>query len=69
MKVEADVSGSVVEVHVAVGAEVASGTVLVTLESMKMEVPIESTSAGTIESVGVAVGDLVDEGDTVAVLR
>ena len=61
--VRAELVGSVHEVAVATGAEVAVGDVLVVLESMKMEIPVLAETAGTVVELAVAVGDVVQEGD------
>lgn len=51
-----------------VGDTVAEGDTLVILESMKMEIPVESTTAGTVTEVGVTEGGVVQEGDVIAVI-
>lgn len=51
-----------------VGDTVAEGDTLVILESMKMEIPVESTAAGTVTEVGVTEGGVVQEGDVIAVI-
>lgn len=55
-------------VMVSVGDQVSEGDVLVILESMKMEIPIESPEAGTVREVKVAEGGVVQEGDVIAVI-
>jgi biotin carboxyl carrier protein len=40
----------------------------VILESMKMEIPVLAESDGTVTTVGVAEGDVVQEGDLIAVV-
>jgi acetyl-CoA carboxylase biotin carboxyl carrier protein len=40
----------------------------VLLESMKMEIPVETEWTGTVLEVGVATGDVVNEGDLIAVV-
>jgi acetyl-CoA carboxylase biotin carboxyl carrier protein len=62
-EVRAELVGSVHEVAVVTGAEVAVGDVLVVLESMKMEIPVLAETAGTVVELAVAVGDVVQEGD------
>lgn len=62
------VSGSVVKIHVEPGARVAAGDVIVTVESMKMEIPVEAEEGGVIGNVLVAVGQPVNEDDDVATL-
>ncbi len=58
----APVQGAVVGIEVAVGQAVTQGQVLLLLESMKMEVPVEAGAAGVVDAVFVAVGDAVGEG-------
>jgi acetyl-CoA carboxylase carboxyltransferase component len=55
------VHGSVIGIEVAAGQPVAAGQVLVLLESMKMEVPLQAPAAGTVVAVHAAVGDVVRE--------
>ena len=50
------------------GQQVAEGDVLMILESMKMEIPVESPRAGTVKSILVAEGDQVQEGQVVLLL-
>jgi acetyl-CoA carboxylase biotin carboxyl carrier protein len=66
--VEAQIAGRVFRIEVAVGAVVVPGTVVVVLESMKMEVPVEAPRGGRVEAIRVREGDAVEEGDVLAVL-
>jgi len=58
----APVTGLVVDLALTSGQRFARGQVLVVLESMKMEVPVEAPTYGVVVSVSVAVGDTVEEG-------
>lgn len=60
-KVISPVTGSVWKIECSVGQTVAEGDVLMVLESMKMEIPVEAPAAGVVESLSVAEGDPVDE--------
>jgi biotin carboxyl carrier protein len=40
--------------------------VLVIIESMKMEIPVEAPASGIVAAIGVAVGDPVAEGAFIA---
>jgi biotin carboxyl carrier protein len=51
------------------GDSVADGDTLVILESMKMEIPVIAESAGTLTKLAVAEGDVVQEGDLIAVIE
>jgi pyruvate/2-oxoglutarate dehydrogenase complex dihydrolipoamide acyltransferase (E2) component len=54
--------GTVVQLRVEPGATVPAGETLVVMESMKMEISIQSPRDGVIDTVLVAVGDQVDRG-------
>lgn len=57
------------KVLVSAGDEVAAGDTICILESMKMEIPVEATTSGTISSVAVTEGGVVQEGDVIAVIE
>lgn len=59
----------VIEVHVSSGDSVAAEDPLITLETDKASMDVPAPAAGTIESVAVAAGDKVSEGDLVLVLQ
>lgn len=60
-------AGSVKEHLVAVGDVVTNGQEVLLIESMKMEIPVESDADGTVEAFLVSPGDTVEEGQ--ALLR
>jgi acetyl-CoA carboxylase biotin carboxyl carrier protein len=60
--VTAHIAGTVWKIEVAVGDVVAEGQTVVILESMKMEMPVESPAAGKVSAVLVKTGDAVAEG-------
>ena len=64
----AEMVANVAEVHVKVGDRVDAGATLVLLESMKMEIPVLCEGAGTVTEVQVVPGDVIQEGDVIAVL-
>ena len=57
------------KVVVGAGDKVSDGDTLVILESMKMEIPVLAESAGTVASMHVSEGDVVQEGDVIAVIE
>ncbi|HEX3737750.1 MAG TPA: biotin carboxylase N-terminal domain-containing protein [Solirubrobacterales bacterium] len=61
---EAPMPATVTQLRVEPGASVAAGQTLAVLESMKMEIQVQSPRAGTVASVLVAPGDQVDRGAT-----
>jgi len=62
VEVPATMAGSICEVLVAVGESVSSGQEILILESMKMEIPVESPAAGTVSEILVKTGQRIDEG-------
>jgi biotin carboxyl carrier protein len=58
--------GLVATVHVKAGDAVASGDPVVTLQSMKMEIPITAENDGTIAELLVNEGDEIDTGAVIA---
>ena len=65
-QVRTEVAGNVWKIEIAVGQTVAEGDVLVIIESMKMEIPVEAPASGTVRALRVAEGDPVAEGAVVA---
>ena len=61
-------AANVWQVAATVGAVVEEGDVIVILESMKMEIPVEAPCAGTITELKVKPDDKVQEGDLIAVI-
>ncbi|WP_033829317.1 acetyl-CoA carboxylase biotin carboxyl carrier protein subunit [Bacillus andreraoultii] len=61
----APMAGTVFQILIGVGDTVEKGEVVVILESMKMEIPVESEHAGKVESVHFTEGDFVNEGDMI----
>jgi acetyl-CoA carboxylase biotin carboxyl carrier protein len=60
--VQAHITGTVWKIEVKPGESVEEGQTLVIIESMKMEMPVESPVKGTVEKIAVAEGQAVDEG-------
>ncbi|MHB9145969.1 MAG: biotin/lipoyl-containing protein [Symbiobacteriia bacterium] len=56
-------AGVVLRVVAQVGDSLTPGKEALVLESMKMEIPVEASDAGTVVEVRVKVGDFVNEGD------
>jgi acetyl-CoA carboxylase carboxyltransferase component len=67
--VPSPVQGVVVEVEVIPGQVVAAGTVLLRLESMKMEVPVLAPVAGRVHQLSATAGEVVHAGDLLAQLE
>jgi acetyl-CoA carboxylase biotin carboxyl carrier protein len=60
--VKAHIAGTVWKIEVAVGDAVTEGQVVVILESMKMEMPVESTASGPVTRILVEPNQAVAEG-------
>ncbi len=65
--VEAPLPGTIKQVLVSVGQEVAAGDTVVIMEAMKMENNITAEFAGKVTAVNVAVGDQVQSGQVLVV--
>ncbi len=61
--INAHITGTVWKIEVKVGDSVEEGTVVAILESMKMEMPVESEVSGTVAKILVAESQPVKEGD------
>jgi len=69
MDLAAPMPGAVLAVHAAVGAEVAAGDPVVTLEAMKMEHVVAAPRPGRITDLRVRPGDQVTRGQVLAALE
>ena len=68
MEIPSPVMGVVKEILVAPGEAVAEGQEVMILESMKMEIPVLAEHGGRVNGIGVAEGDVVQEGDVLVEL-
>jgi acetyl-CoA carboxylase biotin carboxyl carrier protein len=68
-EVAAHITGTVWEIRVDVGDQVEAEQVLVVLESMKMEMPVEAPVAGKVKSIAVEKGQAVEEGEVLLSLE
>jgi acetyl-CoA carboxylase carboxyltransferase component len=69
VRLTAPLQGTVVLLPVPVGGAVSAGTIVVVLESMKMEHVVRSPVAGTLAYLDVDVGGVVAEGTPLAVVE
>jgi acetyl-CoA carboxylase biotin carboxyl carrier protein len=57
------------EIETKVGEQVKTGDVLVILESMKMEMPVEAPEDGKVAEIRCKESQPVNEGDVLVVLK
>tara|TARA_B100001105_G_scaffold53623_1_gene40683 strand:+ start:1093 stop:1317 length:225 start_codon:yes stop_codon:yes gene_type:complete len=69
IQLESPVTGVVWRIVAAPGSVVAAGDTILIMESMKMEIPIESPEDATVTLLHVAEGDQVSEDDPVAAIQ
>ncbi|NHN59333.1 MULTISPECIES: acetyl-CoA carboxylase biotin carboxylase subunit [Halorussus] len=67
--VTAEMQGTILDVNVSEGDEVAAGDVVCVLEAMKMENDVVAERGGTVTGVAVAEGDSVDMGDVLVTIE
>ena len=68
-EVTSEVIGSVWKVEMSEGDSVAEGDLIMILESMKMEIPVEAPCNGTLLEVLVKEEDAVEEDQVVAIIE
>lgn len=69
VKIEAGAAGKVFKIEATVGKAVKKGETILILEVMKMETPVVAPEDGTVASINVAVGDMVEAGALLATLN
>ena len=68
-KVVSDIAGKVWKIEAPAGSKVAQDDVVLILESMKMEIPVSAPRAGTVIEIYFQEGEVVGEGEVVAVIE
>ena len=68
-EIRSEITGTVWKIVVEVGEEVEEEDELVILESMKMEMPVESTVDGVVKEIRVKEGDAVTEDQILIVIE
>ena len=69
VKIEAGAAGKVFKIEASVGQAVKKGDAVLVLEIMKMETPVVAPQDGTVASINVNVGDMVEAGALLATLN
>ena len=67
-EIAAEIVANVLTVVAEQGAVLEAGDTILILESMKMEIPVLAETSGTLVDLRVSVGDVVQEGDVLAVV-
>jgi len=67
--VKAELVGNLWKIVTEVGQQVEEDDTLMILESMKMEIPITTPVTGVVKEILVHEGDVVQEGQTVAIVE
>jgi glutaconyl-CoA/methylmalonyl-CoA decarboxylase subunit gamma len=68
IKVESPMPGKILSIKANAGQQVKKGDVILVLEAMKMENEIVSSEDGTIASINVSVGEMVESGSLLATI-
>ena len=69
IRVEAGAAGKVFKLETKVGDTVKKGDAVITIEAMKMEIPVVAPQDGTVASIEVNVGDAIEAGALLATLN
>lgn len=69
VSISAPMPGKILGIKAQAGTAVKRGQVILILEAMKMENEIVAPQDGTVASINVAVGDMVEPGATLATLN
>ena len=64
-RIVSNMAGVVLEFLVKPGEQISVDQDVVMLESMKMQIPVQSTVAGTVKAFKVSEGDFVNDGDVI----
>jgi acetyl-CoA carboxylase biotin carboxyl carrier protein len=68
VNIVAEVAGKVWKIEAKAGAQLAADQVIVILESMKMEIPVTAPRGGRLLELRVKEGEMLAEGQVVAVI-
>jgi|TARA_B100000530_G_C15804395_1_gene426909 acetyl-CoA carboxylase biotin carboxyl carrier protein len=69
MKIKTEIQAVIWKINVEVGQKVDIGDTVVILESMKMEIPIESELSGIVKEILINEGDQVNEDQELIILE
>ena len=69
MKIKTEIQAVIWKINVEIGQKVDIDDVIVILESMKMEIPIESKYRGVVKDILIKEGDNVNEDQEIIILE
>jgi|TARA_B110000003_G_C16480845_1_gene469493 acetyl-CoA carboxylase biotin carboxyl carrier protein len=69
MNIKTEIQAIIWKIVVEVGQEIEENQEVIILESMKMEIPINSNYKGKIKEILVKEGDMIDEDEIVIILE
>ena len=69
MKIKTEIQAVIWKINVKIGQKVNIDDVVVILESMKMEIPIESKYSGIVKEILIKEGDSVNENQEIIILE
>ncbi|WP_153731194.1 biotin/lipoyl-containing protein [Sporosarcina obsidiansis] len=68
-EVKAAMAGTIFSIEVKVGETITKGQVVIIMESMKMEIPLEAEIDGTVMAINGNEGDFVNEDDVLVTIQ
>jgi biotin carboxyl carrier protein len=69
MEIKSPSVGKVLSLSIEAGAQVARGTELMVIESMKVEIPIKASAAGRLKEFRVKPGDQIQRNAVLAIIE
>ena len=69
MKIKTEIQAVIWKINVEVGQKINIDDVVVILESMKMEIPLESKYNGVVKQILIKEGDSVNEDQEIIILE
>jgi acetyl-CoA carboxylase biotin carboxyl carrier protein len=69
VNVKSEIAGNVWKIQTKPGDRIEADGEIMILESMKMEIPVLAEVDGVVTRIAVAEGDVIQEGDLIAVVE
>jgi len=69
MKIKTEIQAVIWKINVEIGQKIDINDIVVILESMKMEIPIESKYKGVVKEILIKEGDNVNEDQEIIILE